>query len=238
MTNEEITEIDVIILSYAYTDELQQMTADCIQSLLASEDSSRIRFKVLVLESHKAMNGYIYAGTETIYPEQPFGYHRYMNIGINLTSSPFLCLCNNDLKFHQGWASEILKYMRQFPLLVSASPICSIIQPYMGVPLNSGPRVGYRVGNEIAGWCLLMRREIFKVIGQLDENYVFGGADFDYATTLAVMNLKHALITTAVVDHLNSKTLVTHNAEKQKELLSNMDYYSKKWGHRILPKVP
>lgn len=127
--------------------------------------------------------------------------------------------------------------MNQFPLLVSASPICSIIQPYMGIPLNSGPRVGYRVGYEIAGWCLFMRRELFKTIGKLDENYLFGGADFDYATTLAMMNLKHALITTAVVDHLNSKTLSVQTKEKQNELLSNMDYYHKKWAHRILPKV-
>lgn len=238
MISENIMEIDIIILSYAKNEELRQLTVDCIHSLHTSEDPSLIAFNVVILESYKGLKGYVYPNTNTIYPEQPFGYNRYMNIGIDLTSSAYICLCNNDLKFHRGWASEILRYMNQFPLLISASPICSVIQPHMGIPLNSGPRVGYRVGYEIAGWCLFVRREIFKIIGKLDENYLFGGADFDYATTLAVMNLKHALITTSVVDHLNSKTLVTQNSEKQQELLSNMDYYGKKWGHRILPKVP
>ena len=231
----EKIEIDIIILSYAYTEELKQTTMDCINSLIASEDPGHIKFNVVVLESKKELAAYQYPHSKTIYPEQLFGYHRYMNMGIQLTSSSYLCLCNNDLIFHQHWASEILKEMEKTPDLLSASPVCSIVHPTLGVVLNSGVRLGYRVGFEIAGWCLFMKREIFRKIGKLDENYRFSGADHDYANTLGFLNIKHALITSSIVDHANSKTLKTQTQQRQDELTLNVFYHAKKWTYRILP---
>jgi len=228
-------EIDIIILSYAYNKELKQTTIDAINSLITSEDSTKINFNIIIIESQQELNDYQYAFSKTVYPETPFGYHRYMNIGIDLTSSPYICLCNNDLIFHKGWASEILKYMEEIPDLVSASPICSIGHPFMGIQVNSGIQAGYRIGYEIAGWCLFLKREILLSIGILDENYRFSGADHDYANTLAVMNLKHALITTSIVDHAYSKTLMTQSKERQDELTKDIIYNVKKWNHRLLP---
>jgi len=60
----------------------------------------------------------------------------------------------NDLIFHKNLASEILKHMVEIPNLLSASSLCSIEQSYNGFPLNSGIKIGYRVGFEIAGWCI------------------------------------------------------------------------------------
>jgi len=236
MTRKNKTEIDIIILSYAQSQELKEMTIHCIDSLITSKDTASINFNILVIESYKEIKGYQYPYTKTIYPDEPFGYHRYMNIGIKLTSSPYVCLCNNDLNFHPGWASEILIQMTQIPDLMSASPLCSIVHPELGVPLNSGIRIGYRVGYEITGWCLFVKREIFKKIGKLDENYRFSAADHDFANTLALLNIKHALITSAVVDHGNSKTLKTQTKQRQDELTKGVLYHVKKWNYRLLPK--
>jgi len=226
-------EVDVIILSYALTEELQVVTANCVVSLMASEDPLEIKFNVLVIESNKNLN-YKYPSTQTIYPCFPFGFHSYMNLGIGLTSAPYVCLCNNDLFFHQNWATEIFKAMDQTPDLLSVSPVCSLYHPQNGFPLNSGIRIGYNVGNEVAGWCLFVKREIFGLIGELDENFIFNASDLDYSTTLEVLNIKHALVTSAVVDHLRSKTLDTQNEERQGELVLGKEYYDRKWGYRIL----
>ena len=233
---ENKVEIDIIILSYARNPELQQISIDCIDSLLASEDAEEIIFNVVVIESEKSLKGYQYPSSTTVYPEEPFGFHRYMNIGIDMTTAKYVCLCNNDLIFYNRWASEILKYMDEIPDLISASPICSYLNRYTGIPLNSGIKLGYRVGFEISGWCLFMKREIFKKIGRLDENYSFTAADHDYANTLGVLHLKHALITSSIVDHLNTMTLNTYNEEKQVELMTVSTYHKMKWGHRILPE--
>lgn len=228
-------DIDIIILSYAYNDKLRRVTLKCISSLLASEDPSRIKFNIVIIESQKKLDGYQYPNTRTIYPEQPFGFNRYLNIGINLTSSAYLCLCNNDLIFHKGWASQILKCMSDEPDLISASPICSIYHPLRGYHLNTGNRLGYRAGHEISGWCIFVRRELFKIIGELDENCTFAGADHDYGNILGVLKLKHYLVTTSIVDHLDRTTFKTQSKKRQGELKLSVDYCAMKWCHRLLP---
>jgi GT2 family glycosyltransferase len=226
--------IDVIILSYAQSPALFKTTVDCINSLLTSEDLSEIQFRIVVIESEKKLKPYKYKNATTIYPDEPFGYHRYMNIGIQMTSSPFVCLCNNDLIFHPDWASEMLKVFNLYPNLLSASPACSIHHPKMGIPINSGVLPGYRIRYEVAGWCLFVRREIFKIIGELDENYKFWCADNDYANTLWVLNIGHVLVTSSVVDHLESKTLYSQSADIQEKLTEQeVFYFDKKWKHRL-----
>jgi len=226
-------QIDIIILSYAHSVELQQVTIACINSLMISEDPLSIKFNVVVIESEMALDNYQYPFSRTIYPSQPFGFHRYMNLGVSLTNAPYVCLCNNDLLFHKGWASEILNYMYKISGLVSASPICSIYHAEIGISTFSGVRIGYNVGVEIAGWCLFIKREALDTMGELDENFAFNAADLDYSTTLEALGLKHGLITSSIVDHLRSKTLNTQSDEKQDELNLGKKYYDQKWNYRL-----
>lgn len=230
---EEKAEIDVIILSFAHTHTLLQLTKSCLISLLQSENKQQIGFNIIVIESQKQMSPYQYPGTTTIYPDQPFGYHRYMNIGINFTRSPYICICNNDLIFHRNWASEILKQMDIDKELVSASPISSNYHPNLGISLTPPAIIGYRVGYEIAGWCLFFKRELINSIGNLDENYEFSGADYDYAYTLWVSGYKHALITSSIVDHIAAQTLKTQTQSRKDQLTKDVIYHKKKWGSRI-----
>ena len=39
-------------------------------------------------------------------------------------------------------------------------------------------------GFEIAGWCIFVKREIFGIMGKLDENFTFTAADYDYGNIL------------------------------------------------------
>src|ERR1700749_4974158 len=100
--------IDIIILSYAKDEKLKALTEQTIATLLDSEDPEHIKFDVLVIESDKSLRPYQYPGTQTIYPDETFGYNKYMNIGIKATGNEYVCLCNNDLVFHKGWAGAIL----------------------------------------------------------------------------------------------------------------------------------
>lgn len=227
-------EIDVIILSYAQNENLKVATEFCLYSLMNSEDPEKVKFNVIVLESNKAIKPFQYEYGRTIYPDEEFGYHTYMNIGIDMTSSPFLCLCNNDLLFHPNWATEILTAMELHPELSSASPICPIYHPQVGYQLNTGIYPGYRIGKEISGWCILLKREILKLTGKPDPNYKFWCADNDYANTLWVLNLKHALISSSMVDHMEMLTLRQQSNEKQVELTEKaLTYYERKWNHRM-----
>ena len=225
---ESIIEIDIIILSYAQNEELKMTTINCIKSLVDSEDPQLIKFNTIVVESKKDLAPYQYDYTTTLYPEEEFGYHKFMNIGIRFTSARYVCLCNNDLLFKKGWASEILMPFKQYTDIYSASPICSLYHPTIGIKLNTGLRLGYKVREHVAGWCIFFRRDLLDIIGFLDPNFRFWYADNDYINTLWTLNLNHVLVTSSVVDHLENVTLNNQTPEVRESLKDSI-YYEKKW---------
>ncbi len=231
----EITEIDIVILSFAQTDELKQVTVNCLNSLMASEDPELIKFNIIVVESQKDLKPFQYEYGQTVYPDEPFGYNRYMNIGISMTSATYICLCNNDLLFHPQWATEILKPFKVYPNLFSASPICTIHHTkLLGMNPNIGLFAGYRERVEVSGWCLFFKRSMLSLIGKLDENFMFRHASHDYTHLLSALNLSHFLVTSSIVDHLDHTTLNKQEPERWNELMWQQDiYYEKKWGYRL-----
>ncbi len=226
------TNVDIIILSYAKTPALRSVTETCISSLLDSENRSTVVFNVLVIESQKDAPPYAGEGVKTIYPREAFGYHAYMNIGIRQTASNYVCLCNNDLYFHTGWASAILRAFSEPPELQSASPLCTKHHPSTGICPHSGLLVGYEIRREVAGWCLFFRRDMLAVTGLLDETFKFWFADNDYARTVEKHRLLHALVTDSFVDHLESQTLQTEGEFRRRLLTRRAKIeFNRKWNH-------
>jgi GT2 family glycosyltransferase len=225
--------IDIIILSYARDEKLKSVTLDGLQTLLDSEDPAHIHFNIIVIESNQTLAPYQYPSTTTVYPKKSFGYHKFMNIGIQMSHSPYVCICNNDLLFHKHWASEILKAFEADPTLYSASPACSMHHPAQQISLQSGIHYGYEVRKELVGWCLFFKRDMLSITGKLDPAFKFWFADNDYSKTLQKYRLKHALVTSSMVDHLESTTLKTKaTTEQQKLTAGERFYYEYKWEGR------
>jgi GT2 family glycosyltransferase len=223
--------IDIIILSYAKDEKLKALTEQTIATLLDSEDPEHIKFDVLVIESDKSLRPYQYPGTKTIYPDETFGYNKYMNIGIKATGNEYVCLCNNDLIFHKGWAGAILSAMENDPLMLSASPYCPTFHKNEGFDENGPVMEGYF--GVLGGWCIFMKREIFGTIGLLDEKLLFWYCDADYCKTLEKYHVKNCLVPASKVTHLGSESLKTVNdAEYQKLTQLPRTYYNYKWNHR------
>lgn len=222
--------IDIIILSYAKDDYLQALTKQTVETLFDSEDPKEIKFNVLVIESNKTLHPYQFANTTTIYPAETFGFNKYLNIGIKSTNNPYLCLCNNDLVFHKGWATEILKAMTADPKLLSATPYCPNFHQDTGFDAN-GPVIEGHFGTFV-GWCFFVKREVFNTIGLLDEKFNFWYADADYCQLLKKYHIKNCLIPSSKVTHLGSESLKTTNKKEQLRLTQlPRFYYSYKWQH-------
>jgi GT2 family glycosyltransferase len=232
---DQAIQIDVIILSFAKNERLRQVTEVALKTLLDSEPVHKIRFNVVVLESNKETQPYSYPQVRTEFPQTKFGYHKYMNIGIEMGTSPYVCICNNDLVFHPGWASAIMDAFGEDPTLNSASPACSIHHPQQGISLNGEVLYGYEVRRELVGWCLFFKREMLKVTGRLDPRFKFWYADNDYSMMLQKHGFKHALVTDSIVDHLESQTLNTEDQSKRKKLTARERFYFEyKWKGRSL----
>ena len=229
----ELAEVDIIILSYAKNEKLKQITQSGIDSLLLSEDSDKIKFNVVVIESNRQQAPYQYVNAVTIYPKTNFGFNKYLNIGIRSTSAPYVCISNNDVKFHKQWATEILKYLQADNEVMSASPICPIFHPKKGFHVNSGHYYGQNAGEEVAGWCIVFKRSLLNIIGMPDEKIKFWYADNDYANLLKKHHISHVLVSTAIVDHLVESTkLSIDHVTQHKYTDGSYIYYDYKWNHK------
>jgi len=211
-----MTRIDIIILSFAKDEKLRGLTEQTIRTVIDSEDPAAIGFDILVIESNKGAVPYDFPGTKTIYPDVKFGYNKYMNIGIRETHNDYVCLCNNDLVFHKGWASAILDAMGNDPAMMSASPYCPIFHKNNGFDENGPVQEGYF--GVLGGWCIFMKRKIFDTIGLLDEKLIFWYCDADYCKTLEKFGVKNCLVPASKVTHLGSESLKTVDEKQHKEL--------------------
>ena len=191
-----MTTVDVIMPSNGKEPHLVKMTQNCINTLLESEDD--VEFNILVFEQQPTVN---YQNAKTIHYSYPFNYNKIMNDGIGRTSSPYVCMANNDLVFHHGWCSELLKWTEQY---MSMSPRCPKAQKDMK---RYATYEGYRISKEMSGWCIFVKRELFDIIGALDESMIFWFSDNIYADALQKHGIKHALISNSIVRHLTSKTV-------------------------------
>ena len=217
--------IDVIILSNAKNAGLRVITERAINSLIDSENSNQIRFNIVVLESNQKLKNHQYKNAFTYYPREPFGYNRFVNIGLKMTNNPFVCICNNDLIFHAGWATEILSAFTSISDLSSACPLCPAHHRKVSINSNSGYHFGYEIRRQLVGWCIVLRREILQTIGLFDPKFRFWYADNDYANMLNKHGLKHALVSSAIVDHLESQTLKQADYSTQVSYTIGEKYY-------------
>jgi GT2 family glycosyltransferase len=114
----------------------------------------------------------------------------------------------------------------------SANPMCQYFSGHL--PYNNKTILGTKsnmLKGILTGWCIFVKRDIFNIVGLLDEQFDFWYADNDYGRTLLKHRITHALIGTSKVDHLGNQT---HNALSPEKLLELTDHqkstYEKKWG--------
>lgn len=197
----KLPKIDIVIISYAKNDECYELTQKCLDSLISSEEDANNIFNIIVVESQEDCNWDHYKNTKTYFPEKPYGYHKFLNFGRKKGSNELVALCNNDLEFHKGWFTEIVKSMERNPNALSFSPVCPLTQKLYGILPNTGDLMGYEIRKQLSGWCIIQKREIYETIGDLDERFFHWFCDNDYAMTLHKNGIEHFLVTSSLVTH-------------------------------------
>jgi GT2 family glycosyltransferase len=210
----------IVILAKTDSDTMFQMTKNCINSLYAT--CPEIKLEVIIVESNGShlVQGFVYpSAVKMVIPDEIFNFHKFLNIGIAASSGDFIALCNNDLIFQNNWFDEILKVSEKHPNILSFSPSgepCSVAQEGTFV-------IGYRVMQQLMGWCFVVKKEIFETIGKLDETFDFYYADNDYGMTLRYHNIPHALVYSSYVEHLERKSVpkITNTSQQEKAFVKN-----------------
>lgn len=216
--------VDAIMLALSTSDELFKMTQSAIDSLHNSETD--FQFNIVLLESNKNSQ-YHYENCTTLVPDiEAFNYNKYMNYGIQKTINEYIILCNNDLVFHKGWFSAIYKHRDKSDSFSSWNNIGGWHEVRIPEPYPEFIE-GYKIGTEVGGWCLVVKRSVFDVI-TLDDRVSFWFSDNVYIDALRKNNMKHGIVTNSFVDHLletTSKTL--SNKERYKLRDAQREIYNK-----------
>lgn len=201
-----INSIDVIILSLVKDEESLKTTRDCVSSYLRV--GGDYIHKIFVIESNKDSDYDFprfveYNKVEVIKPGIEFNYNKFYNIGLEKCTKEFVMGPNNDVILQPDCITTILASFSRNKDLVSISPID---RNWHNHSLTKYPDkyklcYGYDISEHIMGCCFCCRRDVFKTIGYLDEQFYFFYQDNDYAECLKANNLKHALHTGAHIQH-------------------------------------
>lgn len=199
------------MLSWAKDEKLKQMTIDAVKSIYMSEND--INFNIIVVESNHDV---VYPlPIVTVHLKQPeFNYNLFVNEGIKLGCNETIVFCNNDLHFVKGWATELLLYNYD-----SMSPMSLTSGSQQKFRNHITPIEGYNIAQEISGWCIFIKRSVWNAIGTLNSEFRFWFADNEYAEQLKEHKIKHYLIPTSIVNHLeqgsNTLKTVDNNTKEQ-----------------------
>lgn len=254
-----MTKINAVILTRTTTPDIYQTTLQCIESMIANANAERFTLAVTVVESAAQPLSDYPQWINTIHPDEPFNFHRFLNIGIESASdADWHLLCNNDLLFETDWLRQIEYALDEFPQLMSLSPLSPTCREQREFYEQRGERkvaLGYTRRRELSGWCIMVARQAMQTTGPLDERFSFYFADDDYALTLRRFNILHALVTNSLVYHLEDRKISAqdpageavapplpylkkekyHWITKNKGMLDGFLIYQKKWGdYRII----
>jgi GT2 family glycosyltransferase len=222
-------DVDAIILSN--TDDLKYygLLQRTINTLAWSEQNHK--FNIIVVESNSNYldKGFICPNANSVItPNQKFNYNKFLNIGLKECKNNWIIIANNDLIFTKNWFTKILNFEQKYNHYDSFSPFEPNWRPHKSLTIQEYYE-GYRTAYEIAGWCLVLKRNVLETCGLFDESFEFWYQDNDYAMTLKKHNLKHALVRDSRVYHETSQS---HKllGDKEYEMTHNQQQtFLKKW---------
>lgn len=174
----------------------------------------------ILVETHLNSQPYKEAKVNLFWPKE-FNYNACLNFGITHTTTEYIALCNNDVVFKQGW--DLITERMNSNKVLSASPFSHYSQYRHGYTPDGSIHYGYWIGHELLGWCIVVHRDLFGIIGKLDESRKFWCSDDVYSDQLKEHGIKHILDCGSVVDHIGggSKTLNTVQSHTYRDLTTN-----------------
>jgi hypothetical protein len=198
--------VDIIIIAATRNEHFFAITQNAINTLHESESENI--FNAIIIETFDTENKYTYKNAKKyLFVENTFNYNKCLNFGITKSTANYVGFFNNDVIFHKNWFSKLQKFFTN--RIQSLSPSCPIAHKDNQI---SDFDIGYRVRKHIAGWAIVVTRELINTIRYFDESASFWRSEQYYAEQLKEHGIIHALIRDSFVEHLESKTL--HSIEK------------------------
>jgi GT2 family glycosyltransferase len=201
----------------------------CIESIFDSPTG--VRFEVVVIDqaSDDGILDYLKSAVERfpdfrlIQNESNVGFTKAINQGALIAKGEYLAICNSDLVFTTGWLDRLIKPLESDPDFAIVSPVTNYVgegpqldleavdvtpetAPYYAQEIAS--RRGVRtVVDRLVFFCVLVRKNVFDLLGGLSEIYGLGNyEDDDFCLRARLTGYKLGVVPGAFVFHYGTRT--------------------------------
>ena len=244
---------DIILLSWNGLEYLRS----CVESLfkytplpinlLIIDNGSEIETVSYLQKLKPPQRGNV--NLKIIYNSDNKGFVGGMNQGMRLSSSPYVCLLNNDTLFSPNWLELCLKAYNSNPRIGIVNPNSTTFGtwPQKKQTVESvAEELSHRFYNEpiteigtCVGFCMLIKHEVIERIGYLEESlHGFFFEDTDYSKRAKQAGYFCVVANQAYVFHHEHKSF-KNKSHRDQFFKKNQKWFYEKWGKPLrifLPK--
>ncbi|MEN6473621.1 MAG: glycoside hydrolase family 99-like domain-containing protein [Syntrophaceae bacterium] len=185
---------------------------------------------------------------ELIENEHNHGFAAGNNQALKKAKGDYILLLNNDVLLTEGWLERLIYHIEQSSDFGMVGPMSNsvsgpqVVQP---VPYDNddmqamqkfaryftGANFG-RISEQmrLVGFCLLVKKEVFNIIGGLDENYRSGNfEDDDLCLRAFIAGYKNIIAHDVFIHHYGSMTFKGNAIDYSATMRDNRQHFASKW---------
>lgn len=160
----------------------------CLASVYGA--ATRMAFEVIVVDNGSAAPVAAWlAGQQRDHPElralrfdRPLGFARAVNAGAEQARGDYIVILNSDCAVTDGWLDRLVEVLATHPRVGIVSPVANYSGP--GVQLaaqrpDRSPRDPIAEPRTLFFFCVVIRRELWRSLGGLEEKYGMGTYEDD-----------------------------------------------------------
>jgi O-antigen biosynthesis protein len=241
--------ISVIVLTYNNL----VLTQACISSILSLSDYPNLELIIVDNASSDGTPDWLttlqvqHPPITIILNKSNLGFAAGNNVGLRHANGDYLVMLNNDTVVTEGWVRTMLRHFVANPKLGLLGPVTDNIgneakidihyDNMLDMPQQAWGYCCQHFGKchgikTLAFFCVMMPKEVFEKIGELDEKFGLGFfEDDDYCRRTFVAGYQIKLAEDVFVHHHLSASFNKLPSEDRQQLFDeNKKYFESKWG--------
>jgi len=177
--------------------------------------------------------------------DRNYGFAGAINAGLMMAKGRTIVLLNNDTLLTTNWLSNMLRCLNSDDGIGMVGPITNNISgiqrvkvPYTSLSAmpefarrNNRPDPSrWRETDQLIGFCLLFRRELFEEVGYFDEGFEIGNfEDNDYSVRVRLLGKKLMIAQDSFIHHIGSVSIKAVGDRMANINNRNEQYFMRKW---------
>jgi len=221
-------------------------TRECIDSIV---DNTGYPYKLILIDnaSEKETADYLRSLKERlggiaviIRNDRNLGFAKAVNQGMKSSDAEYVCLMNNDTIAFAGWLTEMINIMKRSPDIGIMNPSSNTSGQFPGELSIDEYAAGLKVFSgqtqELSvcrGFCMVIKKDVIKKIGYLDEIYDIGYfEETDYCRRAAKASYRMARAKGAYVYHKEGVSF-KGRADSDAIFKKNEKIFTERWGRPL-----